>query len=203
MNWHTKMIIRKVFALLICCLIMLLFLILFISSIDTEINSGVFLFALLTLFMGIIAFSQYKQLINAIGKKKEASAIDLRTSLQYINPYDSYDALSAAFDAQTNNVLYQDNRITITTSFIKSHRDNSIFIIDGVLDVVSFVQKVNGIVDYVSLIFLYYDGNRYEIKYKRSFGISNMEENASNINLAANIIANRSPNFRKHPAYRL
>lgn len=33
--------------------------------------------------------------------------------------------------------------------------------------------------------------------------IRNMEENASNINLAANIIANRSPNFRKHPAYRL
>ena len=203
MNWHKKMIFHKGFALLVSLFLMVLTVVFFISAMNEGYNSGAFLFGFLSLFMGGVIYSSYKQFIGAIQKQKEAAQENLLSELKSINKYDSAEELSAAFNLQKHNILYQDNKITITNDFIKEEKNGQVFIIDGVLDAVLFVQKVNGIIDYVSLIFLYYDGNRCEIKYRRPLGISNMQEKADNICQAVNIISNKSENFRKYPAYRL
>ena len=117
--------------------------------------------------------------------------------------YRSNSELLLAFQLQKNSPLYQDDKIIITNEFFAKQGENQIFVVDGILDVVPFVQKVNGIIDYVSLIFLYYDGKRYEIKYRRPFGVFNMQEKVNNVQSAANIIASKSQNFRKYPSYRL
>ena len=202
MNWHKKTIIKKVFALLVSILMTIVFAVLFVSAIKEE-PDGLFIFALLLLLMCVVTYSQYKQLIEAIEKQKEASNTDLISALKYVNPYGSPAELAFAFEAQKANALYRDEKVTITDTFIQRTDDNKIFMVDGVLDVVSYVQKANGIIEYVSLIFLYYDGNRYEIKYRRPLGVSDMQKKAAEINYAANIIAKNSKHFRKYPAYRL
>ena len=203
MTWHTKMIIRKAFALLVSALLTVLFFALLISAVNEDPDASLLVFALLLLFLCVVTYSQYKQLREAIDKQKEASTTNLLSTLKHVNPYGSPAELVAAFEAQEPNALYRDKKVTITTTFIQNEDDHKIFVIDGVLDVISYVQKANGIIEYVSLIFLYYDGNRYEIKYRRPLGISDMQKKAAEVNYAANIIAKNSKNFRKYPAYRL
>lgn len=202
MNWHKKTIIRKAFALLVSILLTIVFAVLFMSAIREEAD-GLLFFALLLLFMCVVTYSQYKQFIEAIEKQKEASNTNLISALKYVNPYGSPAELASAFEAQKANALYRDEKVTITATFIQKQDDYKIFMVDGVLDVISYVQKANGIIEYVSLIFLYYDGNRYEIKYRRPLGISDMQKKAAEANRAANIIATNGKNFRRYPAYRL
>lgn len=202
MDWHTKTIVRNAFSLLIAVLLTILFIVLFVSAINDQHNSGIFLFAFLSLFGGLIIYSTFKQLIEAIKKQKNASTIDLLSELKNINQYGSNEEMLAAFHLQKTSPLYQDKKIIITNDFLTQGED-TIFIINGILDVIPFVQKVNGIIDYVSLNFLYYDGKRYEIKYRRSLGFSDMQERVNSIKLAANIIATKSANFRKYPSYSL
>lgn len=203
MNWHTKMIVRKAFALLVAILLTILSVILFISAINEEFNSETFIFAFLSIFMGIITYSTFKQLIETIDKKKESENIDIQFELKNVNRYSSSEELLNAFYSQKGTPLYQDDKIIITNDFLANQKENKIFIISGILDAVPFVNKVNGVIDYVSLIFLYYDGRRYEIKYRHPLGIFDMQSKANNINFAANIIATKSENFRKYPSYRL
>ncbi|MBR3968996.1 MAG: hypothetical protein IKJ93_05355 [Clostridia bacterium] len=203
MKWHTKMVIRKAFALLIAVLLTILAIILFISSIKEEHTSGIFLFVFLSLFMAIITYSTFKQLLETIDNENASKSIDFFSEFKNVTPYPSHNELLSAFYLQKNAPLYQDDKIIITNEFLAKQKEGKIFIIDGILDVVSFTQKANGIITYVSLIFLYYDGKRYEIKYRRPLGISNMQEKANNVNSAATIIATKSINFRKYPSYRL
>ena len=203
MNWHKKMIFRNGFALLVSLLLMVGAIVLFIFAIIEGETSGAFLFGFITLFMGFATYSSYKQHMDAIQKQKEAVQENLLSELKSINKYHSIEELSAAFNSQKHNILYQDDEITITNGFMKEKGSGRVFIIDGILDAVSYVHKVNGIINYVSLIFLYYNGNSYKIKYERPLGISNMQKIVDSTSHAVNIIATKSENFRKYPAYRL
>ena len=112
--------------------------------------------------------------------------------------------MRAALNAQLNNIYYQDEKIVVTSSFLGVYKDERIFLLDGILDVVSYEHRLNGFIDYVSLIFLYCDGMRYDIEYRDSmFGMGcDLKKKSNDINIVANIIARRSRYFRKHSEYR-
>ena len=202
MKWHTKKIIKRSIGLVVAVLLTAIIIFLFILGTNDDIGAGVLFYIFLILFMSLVTFSQCKQLIEAIKDYKEADS-KLILQLMYVNPYDSPAELSAAYNTQKSNALYQDDKITITATFIQTKDNGKIFMVDGVLDAGLYVQKVNGVIDYLSFIFLYYDGKRYEIKYRRPWGISDMQKKVQEVKIAANIIARTSKNFRRYPAYRL
>ena len=118
MNWHKKMILRRGLALLISLLIMVLTIVIFIFAIIEGQTSGAFLFGFLSLFMGLVTYSSYNQFMGAIQKQKEAVQENLLSELKSINKYHSIEELSAAFNSQKHNILYQDDEITITNGFM-------------------------------------------------------------------------------------
>lgn len=202
MKWHAKLIIKRSIGLVVALLLTSLFVLLLIWGTNEDIGAGVLFYVFLILFMAIVTFSQCKQLIEAIKDYKEADS-NLLLELKYVNPYGSPAELSAAYEAQKSNALYQDDKISITYTFLHIKDNYKIFMVDGVLDAGVYTQKVNGVIDYVSFIFLYYDGKRYEIKYKRPLGISDMQKKIQEVKTAASILAVTSKNYRKYPAYRL
>lgn len=202
MKWHFKMVVKKTFAVIVSILLTALFVFLYFIGSDEDIGAGVLFYVFLVLFMCLVTYSQCKQLIEAIKDYKEVNT-NLLLELKYVNSYGSPAELAAAFDVQKSNALYQDDKVIITTTFVQMKENYKIFMVDGILDAGIYIQKVNGVIDYISFIFLYYDGKRYEIKYNRPWGISDMQKKAEEVNFAANILASESKNFRKHPAYRL
>ena len=68
---------------------------------------------------------------------------------------------------------------------------------DEIADITHLVHKTNFVIDYISIIALYSDGKKYEIKYRRHLGISNMEEKAKTTQAIANVLATNCDNLRK------
>ena len=204
MTYHNKRIAMKSAALIVSILLLCLFVGLLVATASSGRSDAIALFIFLLLFMGLTVYFSYQELMEAINDNKKGTYTNLYSVLQNINPYHSYEELVVAFNAQTPSSLYQDDKIIITNEFLAKHDGKDIYIIDGILDVQSIVHSVNGVIDYVSLAFLYCDGKRYQIKYRRPLGFKpRMREKADSVNRAANILANRSKNFRKYPSYRL
>ena len=83
---------------------------------------------------------------------------------------------------------------------------NFSMLLDGILDARVIVHKTNGVTEKVELIILYYDGEKTTFDYHRPFGLSGsdaMRECASNLELALNLIAQKSKLFRKYDCCRL
>lgn len=68
---------------------------------------------------------------------------------------------------------------------------------DEIADITHLVHKTNFVIDYISIIALYSDGKKYEIKYRRPLGISNMEEKAKTTTAIVNVLAANCNNLRK------
>ncbi len=206
MNWQKKEITKKAISLVLSILLVvwaLVMIIGFANYHDGAGGKGIFIFVIMLAFFSLIAWANYKGLMETLEQYKQNTESNLAEELKHLNPYVSREEMSAAFNSERPNPLFQDDDFVITKSFFISSRENTLFFTNGILDVKPVVQKVNGIIDYVSLSILYYDGKKYEFKFRRPLGFSNMKEKANKIELVANIIASNSDNFRKYPTFRL
>lgn len=206
MEWQKKEIVKKVFSFALSVLLVLYALgmiIGFINYNDGAVGKGIIIFVIMLGFFSLIAWTNCKGLIEAVQEYKVNQNSNLTDELKLLNPYNSQKEMQAAFDIEKQNPLFEDDDFVITKSFLASPTKISLFIVNGILDVKTLVHKVNGIIDSVTLSVLYYDGKKYEFKFDRPFGFSNMQEKANKIELVANIVASNSENFRKYPTCRL
>lgn len=162
-------------------------------------GKGIFLFAVMTVFFVLIAWSNFRALKEHVKEYRQNKDGGLFDELRNINPYKSHEEIRIAYDNERQHPIFQDDDFTITQSFLIGPNEFTIFYIDGILDAKPVVQKVNGVVDYVSLYILYCDGRKYEFKIERTLGFSNMKKEVEKIEFVANTIAHNSNNFRKYP----
>lgn len=205
MDWQKKKIIKNIVSLVCSSLLALWALIMIIGFANNDGSSGkgIFLFVVMLGFFALIAWSNYKSLKESIEEYRQNNDSKLLDELKVLNPYKSQEQMKSAFNAEKQDTVFQDDDFTITKSFLVSSTENTVFYINGIIDVKPVVQKVNGIIDYVTLYVLYCDGKKYEFKFRRPLGFSNMQEKANKIELVANIIARNSDNFRKYPTCRI
>ena len=205
MEWQKKEVVKKMvsFALSILLVLFAHGSIIGFSAYNGTVKAGIVVFVIMLGFFSLVAWSNYKGMLEAIQKYKVNKNSNLADELKLLNPYNSQEEMQAAFDIEKQTPLFKNDDFFITKSFFTSPSKISIFIINGVLDVKTLVHKVNGIVDSVTLSILYYDGKKYEFKIDRPFGVSNMQEKATRVEFVANIIAANSKNFRKYPTCRL
>lgn len=151
-------------------------------------------------YFGVMTWASYSALRTAAEKYKSIKDSGLLNKLENLNPYKTVVEMRNAFKEQKKNCIYADEDFIITEDFFASLSENSLLITNGILDVKTLVSKVNGVIEYVSLSVLYYDGEKYEFEIRRPLGISHMKEKVNSVQQVANIIANKSENFRKYPS---
>lgn len=204
MKWHNKKITKRIIGLVLAIPLTLLMIVMLIVGISQDNSSGIILFAFLSIFMGFATWSNIKDLTDLIQEQHNAAVAESLPEFKQINPYKTHEQMVAVYNTQRHIVLYKDKKIFITPDFIVTQSGRKLFLIDGVLDVIPFVQKTNGIVSHISLNILYYDGKRYEFRQNHPFGVvTDMQEEIKGICYAANIIANKSKNYAKFPNYKL
>lgn len=202
MDWQKKEITKSIVSLVISSLLSLWALLMIIGI--TIYNGGSFakgslIFIVMLGFFLLIVWTNYKSLKESIDKYNKSKDSELPEKLKKLNPYKSQEEMRSAFYSERQSSVFQDNDFVITQCFFVSSKKDTVFYINGILDVKPVVHMVNGIIDYVTLFILYYDGKKYEFKFRRPLGISNMQEKANKIEFVANIIASNSDNFRKYP----
>ena len=203
MKWHHQHVVKKV-ALFVLAILLDCFAVGFFSlSIVYDKGVGIFICVIMLLYAGLLTYASFKQLSEALEQKKIAVAFDLLKDLKYLDKYGTNDDIVGSFEQQKCDPLYQDEKIIITNDFVSLHGNKKVFLIDGVLDVVAFVSKANGVIEWVKLIILYYDGKKYEVVFRRSPMRLRMKEIANSVNRAANIIAIKSENYRRYPFFKL
>ena len=201
MKWHIKSIVRNIVAVILSAIIFVIFGIMAVFSFTQQDDTSITIFmCFFALFSGLFLFGSIKQLAASIDKSKQSKQINILEQITGIQKYKTADEMIIAYCQQKQMPIYQDEKIIVTEEFV-AETEGKIYLINGILDVIPFVSKVNGFIEYVSLVFLYYDGKRYEIQYRNQLGGSNLKEKANQIQYVANIIARKSVNFRKYPAY--
>lgn len=205
MDWKRKEIIKKAVSLILSVLLTILAIVMIIGIATNDDNSGagLFIFVIMLVLFALATWSSFVGLKEAIEDYNQTANSNIFEELRYLNTYNSQANMNEAFNEERQNAIFEDNDFVITKSFFFCSTKDHLFIIDGILDVKLILHKVNGIIDYVSLSILYYDGKKYEFKFNRSLGISNMQEKVDKVELVANLVARYSDNFRKYSTCRL
>lgn len=165
---------------------------------------GVILSIIMGAFFGFGAYANARGLSATMAEYKAVKESGLLQVLENINPYSSYKEMLAAAKEEKKNLLYEDDEIFITDSFLGS--GTFILLLDGILDARVVVHKTNGITEKIELIVLYYDGEETTFEYHRPIGFSGsdaMRECARNLDAALNLIGHKSKLFRKYDCCRL
>ena len=204
MDWQRKEITKKMISLVLSTLFALGGIGMIIGFLNYNDNPGgaLLFLAFFSAFFALIAWSNYRDLKESLEEYKSNKNNDLVETLKRLNPYNSFEAMQTTYSIEKQSPLFADDDFIITKSFLVRSNENSPFVLNCILDAKVVVQKVNGIIDYVTLSILYYDGKKYEFKFNRPLGFSNMQEKVNKIEYVANIIASNSANFRKHPSCR-
>lgn len=154
-----------------------------------------FVFVIILLYMGLVTWANWKSLQTIKDEYKRIKENNPLDNLVEIDKYQSIAEMRKALKEQLNIKLYEDEELIITQDFlVEKDRLSDPYLINGILDVKPFGSKVNGVFEYVSLIILYYDGNKYELRYNKVFG---NKEKLDELVEVANIVANISKNYKK------
>ena len=174
------------------------------TIVDGEDSVGIVILLLIFAYLSFMtwanatAFSTAKEQYNTV---KDSGLLKV---IETINPYATYNEMFAAFKKERQTKLYEDDQIFLTDSFLGS--DNFCLLIDGILDARVIVHKTNGVTEKVELIILYYDGEKTTFDYRRPVGLSGhkaMIECTHNLEVALNLVAQKSKLFRKYDCCRL
>ena len=165
---------------------------LFALMLVTDEESDLMLFGILILILAavflIIALKYFISAFNC-----EDSTFFLR-----LNKIGNKQQIASYFDDQLKQAIIEDEKIIVTPELliVKNNYEQTL-INEEIADITHLVHKTNFVIDYISIIALYSDGKKYEIKYRRPLGISNMEEKAKTTTATANILAANCNNLRK------
>ena len=165
---------------------------LFALMLITDEESDLMLFGILILIPAVVfLIIALKHLISAFNC--EDSTFFLR-----LNKIGNKQQIASYFDDQLKQAIIEDEKIIVTSELliVKNNYEQTL-INDEIADITHLLHKTNFVIDYISIIALYSDGKKYEIKYRRPLGISNMEEKAKTTTAIANILAANCNNLRK------
>lgn len=132
--------------------------------------------------------------------KELVSALNCENSIFFLRLNRVGNKLQIAnyFEEQLNQIIIEDENVIITPElFVFKKNYEQTLINDEIADVTHLIHKTNFAIDYISIIVLYSDGKKYEIKYKRPFGPYDMNKKAKDTSIIANILANNCNNLRK------
>ena len=205
MKYQKDQILKKCGILAIWAILAIGAVVFFIASIANNTGAaGIIIPLLMIAYCGFNLWAVSSSLKETIGQYNSVKASGLLEVLETINPYPAYAEMFSAFKKEKQNKIYEDSQIFLTDTFLGS--GNFCILIDGILDARVIVHKTNGVTEKVELIILYYDGEKTTFDYHRPFGLSGsaaMRECASNLELALNLIAQKSKLFRKYDCCRL
>lgn len=159
---------------------------------------------LMVIFFGFLAWVNASSFSKANEGYKAVKDSGLLEILETINPYSTYNEMFSAFKNERENKLYEDSQICITDNFL-GYGDFCV-LTDGILDARVIVHKRNGLTEKVELSLLCYDGEKIKFDYCRPAGFSGsavMQEQANNLEIALNLIAEKGKLFRKYDCCRL
>ena len=166
--------------------------VLFALMLITDEESDLMMFGILILIpAAVFLFIALKHLVSAFNC--EDSTFFLR-----LNKIGNKQQIASYFDDQLKQAIIEDEKIIVTPELliVKNNYEQTL-INDEIADITHLVHKTNFVIDYISIIALYSDGKKYEIKYRRPLGISNMEEKAKTTTAIANVLATNCNNLRK------
>lgn len=167
-------------------------------------GAGIFISLLMAAYLGFMTWANASAFAKAKEQYDAVKNSGLLKAIETINPYSTYNEMFAAFKKERQNKIYEDDQIFLTDTFLGS--GNFSMLIDGILDARVIVHKTNGITEKVELTILYYDGEKTTFDYHRPVGLSGheaMRECARNLEIALNLIAQKSKLFRKYDCCRL
>lgn len=165
---------------------------LFALMLITDDESDLMLFGFLILILAVVfLFIALKHLASSFNC--DDSAFFLR-----LNKIGTRAQIANYFEDQLKQKIIEDEKIIVTPDLLvlKNNYEQTL-INDEIADITHLVHKANFVIDYISIIALYSDGKKYEIKYRRHLGISNMEEKAKTTQAIANVLAANCDNLRK------
>ena len=165
---------------------------LFALMVITDKESDLMLFGFLILMPAVVfLFIALKHLISSFNC--DDSAFFLR-----LNKIGTRAQIANYFEDQLKQIIIEDEKIIVTPDLLilKNNYEQTL-INDEIADITHIVHKTNFVIDYISIIALYSDGKKYEIKYRRPLGISNMEEKAKTTQAIVNVLAANCDNLRK------
>ena len=154
-------------------------------------------------FMGYMIWQEISKRQMIVRHYKKAKAAGVVEMLKDTNPYSTMGEMNAAIRREKQNVLYEDDEIFVTESFIGS--GNYAMLIDGILDATIDMHVTRGGAVYeVVLEILYYTGVKNTFQYRKPFmGPWKPSEIRKNLKGVIDIISQKSPHFRKYSYCRL
>lgn len=160
------------------------------------------------LMLGYLGFQIWVN-VSALLKNKryyeEVKDSGLLQSLRAVDPYPTEEARQYAFaQEQQQRKIYTDEHFCMTEHFLSSSK--GVLLISGILDAFITVRRRNGIIEKLELDILYYTGEKTTFSYSRPLGFSSgrkMKEQLANLEFAVNVMASKSPIFRKYESCRL
>lgn len=167
-------------------------------------GAGIIISLLMLAYLGFMAWANASTFAKAKEQYNAVKNSGLLKVIETINPYPTHNEMFAAFKKERQNKIYEDDQIFLTDTFLGS--GNFSMLIDGILDARVIVHKTNGVTEKVELTILYYDGEKTTFDYHRPVGLSGheaMRECTHNLEIALNLIAQKSKLFRKYDCCRL
>ena len=197
MNYLKKEMLSKAVSAAIFSLLTIFSLFIMYVLIRGKMGVAIIIPIVMLLSFGFMTWLNFSNLKDAIKMYKDIKDRGILDTLDSINTFSSDAEMRNAYKAQMQNSIYSDEDFVITEDFFAARQQGVLFIVNGILDVKVQVNKVNGIIARVSLDILYYDGEKYEFCFGQSFETP-IKQKLDTLQLIANILAQRSENYRKH-----
>ena len=207
MKYHKEQIVKCSIAVAVYSLLALALLALLLGNLRQPGEKTAYIIVML-LMLGYNGFGIWVNLSSLLKNKKhydEVSSSGLLQSLRSIDPYPTEEARQYAFAReQQQRKIYTDPHFCMTEHFLSSTK--GLLLISGILDAHITVRRRNGVIERLVLDILYYTGEKPTLVYTRPFGFSGgqkMKEQLANLEFAVNVMASKSPIFRKYENCRL
>lgn len=196
MEYQKEKFLGQIAKFAITLIIFLVMLMIFIASIS-EGTSGAWIFLLPLGYSGLLAWAHGKALCEAKAELDKQKKDNPLAHLEDVDKYKNQAEMCKAMQEQKEYKIYEDDELFITEEFLVVKSMPSYpFLLNGILDVKPYMNRVNGVVDKIGIMILYYDGYKQDFRYDKSLG-DDMNYKWEGIKVASNIIANKSKNYKK------
>jgi hypothetical protein len=158
----------------------------------TDTESNLMIVGILSLIVsGVFLFLALRNLLAAY--RCNDSTFFLR-----LNKLGNKKQIADFFEDQLNKTIAEDEKVIITPKlFIFKENYEQTLLNDDIVDISHLVHRTNFVIDHITITALYSDGKKYQVKYSRPLGVSDMDAKAKKTLAIANILAANCDNLRR------
>ncbi len=198
MKYQKRDIIFGLIHAILLTLVVLGMMYIFFLDLMHEISYTLVFSAVLDLACIVFLIFFWKNVLTTISQYRYAKETDVLSTLVGIKPYANMREMREAYDKEKPFPLYNDGKLIVTENFVEYRKKYKLFDIHGILDAKVITYRVNYSIEAVKVQLIYMDGERYTITYRSLTEKGRMKDRSQTMINAANIIASRSKNFRRH-----